>query len=120
MTTYASVRGWVEAGLRQRADVEAVIKDSRRDPLSSGWAFPERRSWALYVCYGADVREDDLPWLRAQVESIAALPPADDDGDMPAGLFVVSYERPGVTVWEVRDGAVRDRPAPELSWLFRE
>jgi len=51
---------------------------------------------------------------------MAALPPADDDGDMPAGLFVISDERAAVSVWEVRDGMVRDRPAPELTWLFRE
>jgi hypothetical protein len=50
---------------------------------------------------------------------MAALPPADEDGDMPAGLFVISDERAAVSVWEVRGGTVRDRPAPELSWLSR-
>ena len=87
---------------------------------SGGWAFAERPfNWALYVFYGGDIREAELPWLRAQVESIAALPPPDDDGDMPAGLFVISDERAAVSVWEVRDGIVRDRPAPELLWVFR-
>jgi hypothetical protein len=51
---------------------------------------------------------------------MAALPPGDDDGDMPVGLFVISDERAAVSVWEVRDGTVRDSPAPELSWVFRE
>ena len=51
---------------------------------------------------------------------LAALPPADEDGDMPAELFVISDERAAVSVWEVRDGIVRDRPAPELSWVLRE
>jgi hypothetical protein len=51
---------------------------------------------------------------------MAALPPADEDGDMPVGLFVISDERPAVSAWEVRDGIVPDRPAPELSWVFRK
>jgi len=118
---YASVRGWLEADRRQRAAVEAVIEAAHRDLYSGGRAFPERPfNWALYVFYGGDIREAELPWLRAQVEAMAALPPADDDGDMPAGLFVISDERAAVSVWEVRDGAVRARPAPELLWVFRE
>jgi len=31
------------------------------------------------------VRELALPWLREQVEGLAALRPVDDDGDMPIG-----------------------------------
>ena len=52
----------------------------------------------------------------------ASLPclPADDDGDMPIGLFVISDERAAVDIWEIRDGTVRDRHAPELAWVFRE
>jgi hypothetical protein len=50
----------------------------------------------------------------------AALPPVDDDGDMPVGLFVISDERAAVSVWEIRDGVIHDRPAPELAWVFRE
>ena len=121
MSTYASVRGWLEADCRQRAAVEAVIEAARTDLYSGGWAFPERPfNGALYVFYGGDIREAELPWLRGQVESMAALPPADDDGDMPVGLFVISDERAAASVWEVRDGAVRDRPAPELLWVSRE
>jgi hypothetical protein len=25
-----------------------------------------------------------------------------------------------VSLWEMRDGMVRDRPAPELEWVFRK
>lgn len=120
MGMYASVRGWLEADRRQRAAVEAVIEAARKDLYSGGWAFPGRPfNWALYVFYGGDIREAELPWLRGQVENMAALPPVDDDGDRPVGLFVISDERAAVSVWEVRDGIVRDRPAPELSWVLR-
>ena len=121
MSMYASVRGWLEADHRQREAVQAVIDGAHMGLYSGGWAFPERPfNWALYVFYGGDIREAELPWLRAQVVSMAALAPADDDGDMPVGLFVISDERASVSVWEVRDGVVRDRSAPELSWVFRE
>lgn len=65
--------------------------------------------------YGGDIREAELPWLREPVKSMAALPAVDDDGDMPAGLFVISGERAAVSAWEVRNGIVRDWAAPELS-----
>jgi hypothetical protein len=71
----------------------------------------------LYVFYGGDVREEGLPWLRDQVEQIAALPPVDDDGDRPRSLFLVTDERAGVELWEVRDGGLGRRCVPELSWL---
>jgi hypothetical protein len=121
MGMYASVRGWLEADLKQRAAVEEVIEAARVDLYSDGWAFPERPfNSSLYVFYGGSIREAALPWLRGQVERMAILTPVDDDGDMPVGLFVISDERATVSVWEVRDGIVRDRPAPELSWVFRE
>jgi len=121
MGMYASVRGWLQADHKQRAAVEAVIEAERRDLYSGGWAFPERPfNASLYVFYGGDIRETELPWLRGQVESLASLIPVDDDGDMPVGLFVISDERATVSVWEIRDGMVRDRSAPELSWVFRE
>jgi hypothetical protein len=121
MGMYVSVRGWLEVGHRQREDVEAVIAAARRDLYSGGWAFPERPfNWTLYVFYGGDIREDVLPWLLKQVQDMAALPPVDDDGDMPVGLFVISDEQAQVSAWEVRDGTVRERPAPELAWVFRK
>lgn len=121
MGMYASVRGWLEADRRQREAVEAVIDAARTDLYSGGWAFPEQPfNWALYVFYGGDIREAELPWLREQVERMAILSPTDEDGDLPVGMFVISDERATVSVWEVRDGVVRERPAPELSWVFRE
>jgi hypothetical protein len=111
---------WLEADRRQRAAVGAVIVAARRDLYSGGCAFPERPfNWALYVFYGGDIREAALPWLREQVKTMAALLDVDDDGDMPTGLFVISDERAAVSVWEVRDGIGRERPAPELSWVLR-
>jgi len=61
-----------------------------------------------------------VPWLRDQVAAVAALPPVDADGDMPVGVFLLSDERHNVGVWEIRDGTVHDRPAPEFEWLSRE
>lgn len=70
--------------------------------------------------YGGDIREDELPWLREQVERTAALSAVDGDGDMAVGLFVLRDELAAVRVWEIRDGMVHDRPGPELAWVFRE
>jgi hypothetical protein len=121
MGVYASVRGWLEVDHKQRAAVESVITAAYRDLYSGGWGFPAHPfNWSLYVFYGGDLRETELPWLRDQVSRIAALPPVDDDDDMPVGLFVVSDERAVVRVWEVRDGMVHDRPSPEFAWVFRE
>jgi hypothetical protein len=63
---YASVRGWLEADHQQREAIEAVIEAARRDLYSGGWGFPERPfNWALYVFYGGDIREAELPWRGA-------------------------------------------------------
>lgn len=115
---YVSVRGWVEVDHKQRSAVEAVIAEANHDLYSGGWGFPRAPfNWQLYVFYGGDLREAELPWLRDQVIRLAALPPIDDDADLPAGVFVLSDERGTVAVWEIRDGAVHDRAAPELVWL---
>ncbi|HEY3907726.1 MAG TPA: hypothetical protein VGM14_27740 [Streptosporangiaceae bacterium] len=121
MGMYVSARGWLEVDHKQRDAVQAIIDAARDDHYSGGWSFPDRPfNWQLYVFYGGDLRESGLPWLRAQVARVAALPPVDDDGDMPIGLFVMSDERANVTVWEIRDGSIHDRPAPELAWIFRK
>jgi hypothetical protein len=114
---YVSVRGWIDVAREQQDAVEAVIAAADRDLYSGGWTFPARPfNWSLYVFYGGSIREAALPWLREQVSLIAALPPVDEDGDMPVGLFVLTDERsPAVSVWEIRDGRVDDRPAPELA-----
>jgi hypothetical protein len=120
MGMYASVRGWLQVDHKQREAAESLIAAAHHDLYSGGWGFPSRPfNWPLYVFYGGDPREGYLPWLREQVSGLAALPPVDDDGDMPAGLFVISDERAAVYVWEVRDGMVHERPSPELAWVLR-
>lgn len=117
MGMFASVRGWVELMHDQRAAAEHVIQRNRHDLYSGGWAFPaEPFNWSLYVFYGGDVRGHEVPWLRSQVEQLAAFPP-DEDGDRPRGLFVVTDERGGAETWQVRDGEVTVYPAPEYAWL---
>jgi hypothetical protein len=44
-------------------------------------------------------------WPTRKATSSAYSPPAD---------------RAAISVWEVRDGIVHDRPAPELAWVFHE
>ncbi|HZE32291.1 MAG TPA: hypothetical protein VE198_12750 [Actinoallomurus sp.] len=41
-----------------------------------------------------------LPEIRAQIELLASLPPVDDDGDWPRGLFIVTDERGNAESWE--------------------
>jgi hypothetical protein len=121
MSMYASVHGWMQVDHKQREAVESVIADAYHELYSGGWGFPSRPfNWSLSVFYGGDLREACLPWLREQVASMATLPPADDDGEMPIGLFVICDERAAVHVWEVRDGAVHERRSPELAWVFRQ
>jgi hypothetical protein len=118
---YVSVAGWLEVNCEQRQAVETIIEASQHD-WSGGWGLPARpgSSWSWYVLYGADIREAALPGLRGQVSLIAALPPVDDDGDMPVGVFFLRDERGGVRAWEIRDGKLHDRPAPEFGWMWRE
>jgi hypothetical protein len=40
MGIYASVRGWLEIDLNQRAAAEEIIERHRHDLYSGGWAFP--------------------------------------------------------------------------------
>ncbi|MFV2017386.1 hypothetical protein [Micromonospora sp. LOL_023] len=74
-------------------------------------------NWTLYLFYGGDIREAGLPWLREQVTELAAMRPVDDDGDRPAGLFLVTDERGGACLWQVRGGSVDEGPATSLAWL---
>ncbi len=116
---YASVRGWIELDFGQRAGAELIIERNRHDLYSGGWAFPAKPfNWTLYLFYGGDLRRGALPWLRDQVDNLARLPPVDEDGDRPTGLFVVTAEdQVGARIWQVREGSVTDLPAPDLSWL---
>ncbi|GAA2626184.1 hypothetical protein [Paractinoplanes durhamensis] len=70
-------------------------------PLLERLGFPS----ALYLFYGGDIREGALPWLRAQITELAAMPPA-DDGDRPAGQLLITDERGDEATWHVRDGSL--------------
>jgi hypothetical protein len=116
---YTSVRGWIEIDSEQRAAAEAIIGRDRHELYSGGWAFPAAPfNWTLYLFYGGDIRQSEVPWLRGQIEQLAALPPVDEDNDMPRGFFLVTPEdREGGQAWHVRDGRLHEVPAPELSWM---
>jgi hypothetical protein len=76
---------------------------------------PSRPSdWTLYLVYGGDVREGQLPWLRTQVAEIAGLPPIDDDGDRPRGMFVITDERGKTAMWQVQNGTIDELAEPSL------
>jgi hypothetical protein len=117
---YVSVRGWLQVDHKQRSAVESIIAAARKEMYSGGWGFPASPfNWWLYVFYGGDIREAELPWQRDQLSDMAALQPVDEDSDMPIGLFVLTDERAAVNVWEISSGEVSDRSAPELAWTFR-
>lgn len=117
MGMYASVRGWVEIDHKQRGAAEEIIQRHQEGHYSGGWAFPAKPfNWTLYLFYGGDIREGELPWLHAQATELAALPPVDEDGDRARGFFLVTDERGNAVMWQIRDGAVEELPAPHLSW----
>jgi len=118
MGMYASARGWLQIGFQQRGTAEEIVRRHHHDLYSGGWAFPAAPfNWTLYLFYGGDIREAELPWLREQITELAAMPPVDDDGDRPAGLFLITDERGGSATWQIRHGLMEERPAPSLSWL---
>jgi hypothetical protein len=118
MGMYASVRGWLQMDFKHRDSAEEVVRRHHHDLYSGGWAFPAAPfNWTLYLFYGGDVREAELPWLRAQIAELAAMPPVDDDGDRPVGVFLVTDERGGAAMWQVRAGSIDEGPATSLSWL---
>src|SRR5689334_15980939 len=111
MGMYASARGWVELDFAQRSSAEDIIRRHQDGHYSGGWALPAKPfNWTLYLFYGGDIREGELPWLRAQVAELAALPPTDEDGDRPRGLFLITDERNNAVTWQIRDGIVDERP----------
>ncbi|MET8150566.1 hypothetical protein ACIBSW_21435 [Actinoplanes sp. NPDC049668] len=121
MGMYASVRGWLEIDFKQRGIAERIIEQHRHDLYSGGWAFPSVPfNWSLYLFYGGDIRQSEVPWIRDQVEQLARMPPVDEDDDWPTGLFVVTAEEhEGAQLWQIRESAVTELPAPDLSWLNR-
>jgi hypothetical protein len=121
MGMYVAVRGWLELDHKHRSRVEQIIEAHRDDHYSGGWAFPARPfNWSLYVFFGGDLRESAVEWLRGQVSEIACLPPVDDDGDRPAGFFLLTDERQDSSTWSVRDGRLEQTATPQaLHWLAR-
>src|SRR5262249_35033649 len=118
MGMYTSARGWLQIDFKQRSTAEDTIRQHHHDLYSGGWAFPTAPfNWTLYLFYGGDIREGELPWLREQIAELAAMPPLDDDGDRPAGLFLITVERGEAVIWQVRDGSIDEGPATSLSWL---
>ena len=121
MGMYVSVSGWIEVDHHQRAQVEQIIAAADDGFYSGGWAFPRKPfNWVLRVFYGGDIREGTEDWLLDQVRQIATMTPANEDGDMPVGMFVLYDERGATTSWHVYDGQVLIHEAPELAWLIRE
>ncbi|WP_221329299.1 hypothetical protein [Actinoplanes sp. L3-i22] len=119
MGMYASIRGWLEIDFAQREAAEGIIERHRHELYSGGWAFPVRPfNWSLYLFYGGDIRQGEVPWLREQVEQLARMTPVDEDDDWPRGLFVVTAEEgAGASMWQVREAAVTEVPAPGPFWL---
>lgn len=118
MGMYVSVRGWIELDHRQRQDAERIIERSPDDHYSGGWGWPQKPfNWTLNLFYGGDIRESAIPEIRDQVKQLALLPPTDEDGDRPRGLFIVNDERGHIESWQVQHGEVLSVPAPQLGWL---
>ena len=116
---YVSVRGWLRFDHGQRARVQGVIDAAQDEHYSHGWAIPDPVNWTSSAFFGCDVRESAVGWVRAQVEAMACVPPIDADEDYPVGLFVLDDERSRVWVWEIDNGGIREREAPELRWLVK-
>jgi hypothetical protein len=118
MGMFTNVRGWIELDHSQRTAAEDVIQQALDDHYSGGWSLPAKPfNWTLFLFYGGEIRESALPWFRDQLDRLAGLPPVDDDGDQPRGLFVVTDERGQAERWEIRNGVVSVLSAPEFRWL---
>ncbi|MFI7547861.1 hypothetical protein [Actinoplanes sp. NPDC049599] len=119
MGMYTSVRGWMEINFQQREAAEEIVERHRHELYSGGWAFPSAPfNWTLYLFYGGDIRQGEVPWLREQIEQLAAMPPVNEDNDMPTGFFLLTAdEREEADAWQIRDGRLDHLPAPSLDWM---
>ncbi|WP_431930697.1 hypothetical protein [Nonomuraea jabiensis] len=106
MSAWVYIRGWLEFS-GQRSEAERIIRREEAE----GWAFPEG-GWLDAACYARAVRESEADEVLARIRRIAALPPADEDGDRVSGLFFAFHEVKGQQEWQVRDGGVLVGPAP--------
>ncbi|WP_377273443.1 hypothetical protein [Peterkaempfera sp. SMS 1(5)a] len=108
---FVSIRGWLECDEQQLAAIKQVIANHSDEHYSGGWGFPVRHfNWTYYVFYGGDVRESAVDWFMDQLQSMAAIPASDEDGDRVQGLFVASSEVAPQVEWQVRDGSVITQP----------
>ena len=107
MSTYASVRGWIECDPDRLGEIKEVISSKPHELYSGGWGFPGRAfNWTSYVFYGGDLQIQDLSWLREVIEEIAAIPPGDEMDVRVQGFFLVTRETEGITEWQIRDGGL--------------
>lgn len=113
MSVYISVRGWLACDTSQLAQVKPIISDG--DPrVVKGWSIPNvNASWTNYVMYGADIRDELLPALQAQLQTIAALTP-ETENEYITGLFFVSREdSPHRKEWLIKDGSLHETDSSE-------
>jgi hypothetical protein len=106
---YVSVRGWLECDRLQLFAVKEVIAKHADDHYSGGWGFPIHPfNWTAYVCYGGDIQEGDIPWLRDQLAEMAVLSPEDKDDSDVQGLFMLTHEGEGLTEWQIRNKGLHE------------
>lgn len=113
MSVYISIRGWLSCDTAQLAQVEPII--SNGDPrVTKGWSIPNvNASWTNYVMYGADIRDELLPVLQAQLQTIASLTPETED-EYITGLFFVSREdSPDRKEWLIEAGSLHETASSE-------
>jgi hypothetical protein len=129
MGAYTSIRGWMGwAGLNYGgvAAVRDLLNHAPEEAeayglprwqaefYGQGWIVPTMYINAThYIFYGADIRTEAVPYLRAVVESVARV--RDDDPDypvLPKGLFHLdedgTYGHPPRT-WELEGGRLNER-----------
>lgn len=115
MGAWVYIRGWLEFS-GQEAEAKRILGAEGTE----GWTFP-KGGWLDAACFAQAVRASACDEVLALVRKVAALPPADEDGDRVSGLFLVFDERDGArqTEWQVRDGQVLiDRAPSRYDYLW--
>lgn len=100
MTTYLSLRGWVECDEQHLEEIRKTLVDNQNkiDGFSlnseqanlyfKGWRFPEHSAgWQTYVFFGADIKSDALDYIIAQFEAVTVI-----DSELTGYLFVSDDE----------------------------